>query len=246
VHADAGAALGDAARANDSAVAATPVLADLYVGMSVTVVVAPHPLLEVGAFVTRLPRQLAEIPAPAAIAALCEPGAVAPMASSDEVRAAVRDLLRHGGFRPSGRSKPASEYLTAAYAEQRFPRINATVDACNAVSLWSGLPISLVDVDRLRGELAIRIAPAGTSYVFNPSGQIIDASGLVCLHDAEGPSGTPVKDAQRTKTHDGSQCVLSVVWGTRALSGRTADAVRWYRTLVAAIDGAEIDEVAIG
>lgn len=212
--------------------------------MPVTIAVEPHPLLEVGVFVTALPRPLGEIAAPPMIAALCGAGAAAPMASSEAVKTAVRDLLRHAGFKPSGRSKPASEYLAAAFAEQRFPRINAVVDACNAVSLWSGLPISLVDADRLSGPLAIRAAPAGTSYVFNPSGQVIDASGLLCLYDGEGPSGTPVKDAQRTKTHDGSRRALSIVWGTRALPGRTAEAVRWYRALVAAIDGAAIEDVA--
>lgn len=213
--------------------------------MSVTIAVAPHPVLEIGAFVTRLPRPLAEIAAPSSISALCVAGAAAPMASDDEVKTGVRDLLRRTGFKPSGRSKPASEYLAAAFADQRFPRINAVVDACNAASLWSGLPISLVDADRLDGALAIRAAPAGTSYVFNPSGQTIDASGLLCLYDAQGPSGTPVKDAQRTKTHDGSRRVLSIVWGTRALPGRTAEAVRWYRALVGAIDGAVIEDVAL-
>lgn len=213
--------------------------------MALTLTVEPHPVLEVGSFVTQLPAPLAEIAAPPVIAALCEPGAAAPMASSEAIRTAVRDLLRATGFKPAGRSKPASEYLAAAYAEQRFPRINATVDACNAVSLWSGLPISLVDVDRLVGGLSIRAAPAGTSYAFNPSGQVIDASGLLCLYDAEGPSGTPVKDAQRTKTHDGSRRVLSIVWGTRALPGRTAEAVAWYRALVAAIPGASIEDVAL-
>jgi hypothetical protein len=172
--------------------------------MAIPIAVEPHPLLEIGAFITALPRPLGEIAAPPAIAAPCGAGAgaAAPMASSDAVKTAVRDLLRHAGFKPSGRSKPASEYLAAAFAEQRFPRINAVVDACNAVSLWSGLPISLVDADRLSGPLAIRAAPAGTSYVFNPSGQVIDASGLLCLYDGEGPSGTPVKDAQRAARPD--------------------------------------------
>ena len=143
------------------------------------------------------------------------------------------------------RSKPASEYLAAAFAEQRFPRINAGVDACNAVSLWSGLPISLVDLDRASGAFTVRAAPPGTSYVFNPSGQVIDASGLVCLYDGDGPTGTPVKDAQRSKTHDGSRRVLSIVWGTRALPGRTAQTVAWYRALVGAIDGAVVHDVTV-
>ena len=194
--------------------------------MPVRIEIAAHPLLDAGAFVPRFPRSVGELPA-------IDLAVAAPLSPSDAVKTAVRDLLRHGGFKPAGRSKPASEYL----AGTTFPRINAAVDACNLVSLHSGLPISLVDLDRLDGALRIAIAPAGTSYVFNPSGQTIDASGLVCLFDVQGPTGTPVKDAQRTKTHEGTRATLSIVWGTTALPGRTASATRWYRELLGAIEG---------
>jgi DNA/RNA-binding domain of Phe-tRNA-synthetase-like protein len=205
------------------------------------IVIDPHPWLDAGAFVARLATPLGTTPTPAAIA----PDAPAPMTASDPVKLAVRDLLRHGGFKPAGRSKPASEYLAGALADGRFPRINALVDACNVVSLHSGLPISLVDLDKLDGDLAIRIAPAGTTYPFNPTGQVIDASGLVCLCDAHGPTGTPVKDAQRTKTDDATRNAIVIVWGTRALAGRTEQATRWFRELVAAIPGAVTDDVTL-
>jgi DNA/RNA-binding domain of Phe-tRNA-synthetase-like protein len=213
--------------------------------MSLTLVVAPHPLLEVGAFSTKLAGPLATLSTPDEIAALMTADAKPAMTSSDEIRAQVRQLLRRGGFRPSGRSKPAAEYLTAAHAEGRFPRINAAVDACNVASLRSGLPISLIDLDRAEGALAIRTCPGGTSYVFNPSGQVLDASGLLAVYDAHGPTGTPVKDAQRTKTHDGTTRTLSIVWGTCAVPGRTKHATAWYRELVSAIAGATSDDVAI-
>jgi len=215
--------------------------------MTLSLVIAAHPLLEIGAFVARSPRPLAELTTPPAIAALTEPDARAPLGATESIKNAVRDLLRHGGYKPSGRSKPASEYLAAAHAKQAFPRINALVDACNVASLHSGLPISLVDVDRLdrSAPLAIRIAPADTSYVFNPSGQTIDAGGLICLYDAQGPSGTPVKDAQRTKTHDGTVAALAIVWGTRALPERTAQTTRWYRDLVREIPGVQLDDVEL-
>lgn len=196
-------------------------------------------------FVARFAQPLTRTCTPGASVDLVEPGASAPVSSSESVKTAARDLLRHGGFKPSGRSKPASEYLVGAAAEGRFPRINAAVDTCNVVSLHSGLPISLVDVERLDGALVVRIAPAGTSYVFNPSGQTIEVSGLVCLFDAHGPTGTPVKDAQRTKTHDETRAALSVVWGTRALPGHTSETTRWYRELVQTIEGATVEDVAL-
>jgi DNA/RNA-binding domain of Phe-tRNA-synthetase-like protein len=211
--------------------------------MGLTVSVAPHPLLEIGVFVTRFERPLAELTTPEATMALADPAAKTPLCPSETVRAEIRQLLRHGGFKPAGRSKPASEYLYAAASEGRFPRVNAAVDTCNVVSLCSGLPISLVDLDRLTGMLSIGVAPAGTSYVFNPSGQVIDAGGLLCLFDVDGPSGTPVKDAQRTKTHDDTRAALAIVWGTNALPGRTAKTTAWYRELAAAVDGVSVEDV---
>ncbi|MBA3453729.1 MAG: hypothetical protein H0T42_11610, partial [Deltaproteobacteria bacterium] len=200
--------------------------------MSVLIKVHPHALLEAGAFVTRFAQPLCKVSRPAELGELARPGASAPLGASDTVRTEVRNLLRAGGFKPAGRSKPASEYLVTAVTEGRFPAINAGVDACNVVSLHSGLPISLVDLDRVDGALTIQVAPAGTTYVFNPSGQVIDASGLICVFDAQGPTGTPVKDAQRTKTHDGTRVALSIVWGTTALGDRTRATTRWYRELM--------------
>src|SRR3569623_2186865 len=211
--------------------------------MALTVSVAEHPLLEVDAFVTRFARPLAELATPPGLLIFVEPQATAPICSSDTVRAEVRALLRHGGFKPACRSKPASEYLHAVQQEGKFPTINAAVDACNVVALHSGLPISLVELDRTIGALRGAIAGPGTSYPFNPSGQLIDVSGLCCLLDENGPTGTPVKDAQRTKTPDGTRLALSIIWGPRTLTGRTKKTGAWYRELVATIPGATIEPV---
>src|SRR4051812_39279694 len=68
---------------------------------------------------------------------------------SDSVKNAVRDLLRTGGYKPAGRGKPASEYLAQAAERGDFPRISHIVDAINLVSFESGLPISLLDSERV-------------------------------------------------------------------------------------------------
>jgi DNA/RNA-binding domain of Phe-tRNA-synthetase-like protein len=194
--------------------------------------VQPHPLLELRAFVTEFARPLGETPSPPELRALLSADAAAPVQSDDRVRESVRDLLRHGGFKPTGRSKPASEYLLKAVREGLLTTINLAVDACNAVSLHSGLPVSVVDLDRAQPPLRVGLAPAGSSYVFNASGQSIDLGGLLCLFDAEGPCANAVKDAQRTKTTDESRRTLSLIWGTTALPGRAAKAEVWYRGLL--------------
>jgi DNA/RNA-binding domain of Phe-tRNA-synthetase-like protein len=192
----------------------------------------PHPLFEPGVFITRFAAPLAELPTPPWLTEWLGTQRPAPMQSNDQVRAAVRDLLRSGGFKPTGRSKPASEYLLRAAAEGTLGSINLAVDACNAVSLHSGLPISVVDLELVREPLRVQVAGKGDRYVFNAAGQEIELSGLLCLFDADGPCANGVKDAQRSKTHPGTRQTLSVVWGTRALSERTAAATRWYRELL--------------
>jgi DNA/RNA-binding domain of Phe-tRNA-synthetase-like protein len=194
--------------------------------------VEPHPLLHVEAFTTELPKALGELPSPEWLKALLALGAEAPMKSDDDVRAAVRDVLRHGGYKPTGRGKPASEYLLKAAADGMVS-INAAVDACNVVSLHSGLPISVIDLELGKPPFKVAIAPEGAKYVFNASGQEIDLGGLVCLFDADGPCANAVKDSQRTKTNANTRRTLSVLWGAKALGDRTARAAAWYRELLA-------------
>jgi DNA/RNA-binding domain of Phe-tRNA-synthetase-like protein len=192
----------------------------------------PHPLLDLGAFVTLFPQPLGEMQSPPDLQALMSLEAAAPLRSDDSIREAVRRLLRHGGFRPTGRSKPASEYLLKAVGEARLAAINLAVDVCNIVSLHSGLPISVVDLERAREPFRVGVASAGASYIFNAAEQVIDLSGLLCLFDAEGPCANAVKDAQRTKTGPDTHRTLSLVWGTVALPGRAAQTEAWYRSLL--------------
>lgn len=120
-------------------------------------------------------------------------------------RKAARDMLRNAPYRPTGRGKPASEYLLRAAAEAAFPRINAVVDAANLVSAQALLPVSLWDLERAAAERYVfRLGREGEAYVFNPAGQALELEGLVagCRVRAgeEEPIVTPVKDAQATKT----------------------------------------------
>jgi DNA/RNA-binding domain of Phe-tRNA-synthetase-like protein len=201
----------------------------------------PHPLLDLRAFTTTFPRPLGEMPTPAEVLALLSAKAEAPLKADDIVREAVRALLRHGGFKPAGRSKPASEYLVRAVSDGSLTSINAAVDVCNIVSLHSGLPISVVDLAKAKSPFSVAIAPAGSSYVFNASGQAIDLAGLLCLCDADGPCGNAVKDAQRTKTDAATTRTLTVIWGSKVLPGRAGQAEVWYRGLLNQIGASTMD-----
>jgi len=189
----------------------------------------PHPSLDARAFVTELPSPLSALPSPEWLTALLSPDAPTPLAPDEAVRGRIRDLLRHGGYKPTGRGKPASEYLVRAAGEPGGLRsINLAVDACNAVSLHSGLPISVVDAAALEPPLRIGLGGTGERYVFNASGQEIDVTGLLCLFDRQGPCANAVKDAQRTKTSEATRSTLTVIWSDRELRARADSALAFY------------------
>jgi DNA/RNA-binding domain of Phe-tRNA-synthetase-like protein len=194
--------------------------------------VDPHPLLDLAATSVDHPAPLGAGPSPAWLVDLLRADAVTPLATGPEVWAAGRELLRQGGFKPKGRNKPAAEYLQRAAAEGALRSINPAVDAANAVSLHSGLALSVVDRDSLREPLRVGTADPGAGYVFNPAGQVIELQGLLCLFDATGPCANAVKDAQRTKTGPATHRTLGLIWGTTALPGRAAAALAWYRELL--------------
>lgn len=193
----------------------------------------PHPSLRVAAFSTTLPARLADLATPADVLELLRADADAPVRRDEAVRGAVRDMLRHGGYKPTGRGKPASEYLVRAAADGALAPINLAVDVCNAVSLHSGFPISVVDLARAHAPFHVAIAAERATYVFNASGQEIDLCGLVCLFDAEGPCANAVRDAQRTKTGPDTRETLSVIWGVAGFDDRLRDTERWYREMIA-------------
>jgi DNA/RNA-binding domain of Phe-tRNA-synthetase-like protein len=209
----------------------------------ISIELSPHPLLRTAGFTTVFAAELGATSTPLAIRALLALDANAPLSRDEQVRADVRDMLRHGGYKPTGRGKPASEYLVRSATEGSLAPINLAVDACNAVSLHSGLPISVIDLDRASAPFRVDVAPDGSAFVFNASGQEIRLAGLLCLSDAAGPCANAVKDAQRTKTDDSTRSTLSVVWGVVGHEARLAAAASWYRSLLEEA-GATTTEVA--
>lgn len=139
----------------------------------------------------------------------------------------VRDMLRFGKYKPTGRGKPASEYLARAAVEDRFPRINNLVDVNNLVSLESRLPISLVDLTLASSSsFVVRRGRSGESYVFNSAGQVIELEDLLLVAHlpSDTPCANPVKDSMATKLVASSSDVMAVLYAPRSLASvaRTA------------------------
>ena len=204
--------------------------------MPVTITIEPYPDLEAIIFETEYPRPLGELSSPAWLVDLLRIDTEAPVSRSEALRLAVRDLLRHKGYKPTGRGKPASEYLVRAAEAGKIGSINTAVDACNVVSLHSGFPISVVDLDKVEEPLTIKPGEPDARYVFNASGQEISVAGLLCLHDNAGPCANAVKDAQRSKTSDTTTRTLNIVWGLERFSDELHRAFEWYKETLGKID----------
>lgn len=175
----------------------------------------------------------------------CIRGRRAPLDPTLEARRlACRDMLRNGTYKPTGRAKPASEYLLRAAGDGSYPAINGLVDANNLVSLEHMLPISTWDVD-LAGtkRFHFRLGAEGESYVFNAGGQSMDLRDL--LVGCGVPDGTsvqlpmvnPVKDSLGTKTTTATRNVAAAIYcplfgglDVRGISRIAAELLDWLRS----------------
>jgi DNA/RNA-binding domain of Phe-tRNA-synthetase-like protein len=180
-------------------------------------------------------------PSPPALAAALD-AAIAQArgrADTDVVTGPVRDLLRHGRYKPTGRGKPASEYLLAAAREGTFPRVSALVDINNLVSLETLLPASVIDRARAGARrFLVRRGRDGESYVFNGAGQTIELRDLLLVATLpdDRPIANPVKDAMATKVpvdaDAGPREILAVLYAPAALASMLPGAAARFASLL--------------
>lgn len=143
---------------------------------------------------------------------LLQPGWVYP----DHLQKGIRSLLKSFGFHPSGRNRPASEFLVKdLQARGSFHAINNVVDINNHLSLVSHLPISIIDLDRAGDRLCLRLGGEHEAYVFNREGQLLALKHLLVIARAEGDHaavGSPVKDSQATKITETTRRAFGVIY----------------------------------
>jgi DNA/RNA-binding domain of Phe-tRNA-synthetase-like protein len=151
--------------------------------------------------------------------------AVAQTSEHEQMRQEVRQMLRHGKFKASGRSKPAQEYLLRCATEAGvLPSINGPVDVLNSVSLQCGLPISLLSLGKCSEDLCIRYGRTGESYVFNSVGQELDAEDLVVVcnlsHSDQRPVGSPIKDSMAGKIESKDVDLAAIIYAPATTLGQ--------------------------
>ncbi len=169
--------------------------------------------------------------------------------AEDLLRMAARDMLRFQTYKPTGRAKPASEYLLRTAQEDNFPRINTLVDINNYISMKYVLPISLWDVDKADSEeFVFRPGYEGEEYVFNPTGQTISVTDLITgfrmIDGKAEPIVNPVKDSMLTKTDANTTRIgVAIYFPAKADFAILEQALTEFAELLEANGGKVIDKV---
>lgn len=161
----------------------------------------------------------------------------------------VRRMLRVGRYSPSGRGKPASEYLLGLLSRGEVPAILDAVDAANLASLEFLLPVTLLDVDRAgTGAFLLRRGRPGEGYPFNAAGQRLELADLLLLAalPQDRPLGTPVKDGHATKVTVESRRLLAVVYAPPGMDSLAEGCTRRIAGLLAETTGARCATALLG
>ncbi len=127
----------------------------------------------------------------------------------------ARRLYRAAGVDPT-RTRPSSEaLLRRALKSQPPPVVNNAVDCVNLASLAILLPIGLYDLDRVRGDVSVRLGGPGEEYPGIRKGPV-HLAGRLGVFDADGPFGSPTSDSARTSVDPATRRLLAVIFATAA------------------------------
>src|SRR5919109_2876097 len=138
--------------------------------------------------------------------------------------AAVRTMYKRVGIDPTKR-RPSSEALLRRVRKgEALPRINSMVDVCNWCSLEFQLPYGLYDLDRVEGDVVLRIGREGESYPGIRKDEV-HVGGRITLADRVGPFGNPTSDSVRTMVTTATRRALVVVFAPIELEARRVDHV---------------------
>ena len=126
----------------------------------------------------------------------------------------ARRLYRAIGIDPT-KNRPSSEALLRRLRRgDPLPRINALVDSVNHCSVTLLLPFGCYDLDRVEGDVALRVGREGEWYegLGKPR---VNVGGRYALADDAGPFGNPSMDSRRTMIRPETRQALIVVFSPR-------------------------------
>jgi DNA/RNA-binding domain of Phe-tRNA-synthetase-like protein len=135
---------------------------------------------------------------------------------------AVRTMYKRVGIDPT-KTRPSSEALLRRVRRgEPLPRVNAAVDVCNWCSVETQVPYGLYDLDRVEGDVVLRLGTAGEEYA-GIRKEVVHLAGRLALADGVGPFGNPTSDSARTMVTTASTRVVFVMFVPGELPARVAD-----------------------
>jgi DNA/RNA-binding domain of Phe-tRNA-synthetase-like protein len=121
------------------------------------------------------------------------------------------------------KTRPANEaLLRRVIFGEGLPRINMVTDACNAAIVYTMIPMSVYDLDLVKGEkLVIRSSIQGESFLGIGMNEPVKLTGReVVFCDEEGIlCEYPYRDSQKANVTKASRNILLTVFGVPGLSG---------------------------
>jgi len=143
---------------------------------------------------------------------------------SAEITAAVRTMYKRVGIDPT-KTRPSSEALLRRVRKgDELPRINNIVDVINWCSLESQLPFGLYDLDRITGNVVLRLGREGEEYA-GIRKDAVHVAGRLTLADDVGPFGNPTSDSARTMVTPATTELLVVVYAPIEIAPAQLDSV---------------------
>ena len=123
----------------------------------------------------------------------------------------ARRLYHRFGIDPT-RTRPSSEALLRRVLKgESLYRINRLVDATNWASLALLLPIGLYDLDRVQGDVQIRVGRAGESFPGIRKSDV-NVEGRLTVADRDGAFGSPTSDSARTSIRSETARAAAVIF----------------------------------
>ncbi len=149
---------------------------------------------------------------------------------------AYRNLYWKMGIDPT-KQRPSSEALVRRILKKGLPSINTLVDAGNLASSSTLIPIGIYDVDRIEGELVLRVTRDGELFEGIGGAEKVMSKGHPVLADERGIIHLyPYRDAMRTRITERCERALIVACGVKGISKSVLDSaidltVRYFDSL---------------
>jgi DNA/RNA-binding domain of Phe-tRNA-synthetase-like protein len=125
--------------------------------------------------------------------------------------AEYRSVFKKLGIDPS-RYRPASEaLLRRVLSGKELPPINSGVDVNNFFSIRFAIPIGLYNLDKLEGDVEVRIGDAEDTYE-GLNGREMNMEGKLLSADSVGAFGSPIVDSKRTMVDETVANGLHIVY----------------------------------